>query len=185
MSGKKWDIVLAGGKAINSGDVVYKFSYATDLAASGHLGTIQSEQFGTLVYFDWSPVQWEASMDHYTVRVYYPIEVQAGELSMKQMDQYDFKTEPFMNKEYLISYLGQGHNGKSWLTVRLHRKSPPANYHFRIKQYISAESFEPPRPADKPATLGGRSVKSPVKVSKSRKSSPCGGGTRQFDGVRR
>ena len=36
MSGKKWDIILADGKAIHSGDVIYQFTYAADLGRNGN-----------------------------------------------------------------------------------------------------------------------------------------------------
>ena len=137
---RKWHIVLAGGKAIDSGDVIYKFTYTTNLGASGYLGTTDAEA-GKLVYLNWSPVQWDAPMNHYTVRVYYPIEMEPRDLSLPEMGAYTFKTEPFMNSEYLISYYCKPYQGKNLLTVRLHREDIPTRYHFRVQQYINARYF--------------------------------------------
>ena len=145
---KKWHIILADGKAIDSGNVIYKFTYTTDLGASGHLGLTNAET-DKLVYLNWAPVQWDAPMEHYTVRVYYPVEMEPRELTLPKMGEYTFKTEPFMNSEYLISYYCKPYQGKNLLTVRLHRANIPTKYQFRVQQYISARYFNetPVKPA--------------------------------------
>ncbi|MBN1268163.1 MAG: hypothetical protein JXB04_01125, partial [Kiritimatiellae bacterium] len=140
MRGNKWDIILADGRAIDSGDVIYRFTYATDFAQSGHAGVTKSE-FGELVYFNWAPVQWDSPLQHYSVRVYYPVHVTAEQFTLEEMNQFGFRTEKFMNKEYLISYYGQPFNNQRWLTVRLHKDKIPAHYHFRVQQYIDRGYF--------------------------------------------
>ncbi|MFW5837143.1 MAG: acetyl-CoA decarbonylase/synthase complex subunit delta, partial [Desulfovibrionaceae bacterium] len=62
-------------------------SYAADFARSGHLGPTTAPDIAELTYFNWAPVQWDEPMGHYTVRVIYPIETDAAELSMEDMEQ--------------------------------------------------------------------------------------------------
>lgn len=46
---RKYDIVLAGGRSVRSGRVIYVFTYGTDLGASGHLAKTTSAAGAKLV----------------------------------------------------------------------------------------------------------------------------------------
>ena len=72
LSLKKYDIVLAEGKAFNNGEITYFFRYANDLQTSGNLTQTDSD-FGRLAVFNWAPVQWDEDLEHETVIVQYPI----------------------------------------------------------------------------------------------------------------
>jgi hypothetical protein len=69
VGGGKWDIVLAGGRAIDSGDVIYKFSYNASLLDSGNAGITRADQ-DLLACLDWAPAQWDEPMERHTIRLY-------------------------------------------------------------------------------------------------------------------
>ncbi len=73
--GDKYDVVLAGGRSVNDGQVIYILTYGTDLAASGYLARTTSSEHGKLVVLNWSPVQWDDRLGHYTLKIYWPHEV--------------------------------------------------------------------------------------------------------------
>lgn len=140
VSGDKYDIVLANGAAVSRGEVTYIVLYGADLLGAGQLGPTQSE-FGKLTYLNWSPVQWDLPMEHMTIYLHYPIRVQGKNVSREFLKKVGFRTEKFVNTNYLISYYGQPYNGQYFLTVRFHKKNPPARYQMRVQCYIDSNWF--------------------------------------------
>lgn len=147
----KYDIVLANGAA-ETGEITYILLYDTDLFDSGMLGYTDSK-FGKLAYLDWAPNEWGKPMEHETIYLHYPIKVKGKTVDKALLKKVGFKTEKFVNANYLISYYGQPYNGKNYLTVRFHKKNPPARYHMAIKCYIDGKYFTmkaPPKPKPTP-----------------------------------
>ncbi len=156
VSGGKYDVILANGRAIGPGEVTYVVVYKTDLSGAGMLDYTDSE-FGRLVVFNWAPVQWDEPLEHETVYLHYPIPVDGTEVTQARLDQVGFRTEKFVNERYLISYYGQEYQGKHWLTVRFHRNDLDARYHMQIQAYVIAKFFPNLKDAQsEPLVPGGR-----------------------------
>jgi hypothetical protein len=77
---RKWDIVLADGHGVGSGDVTYVFVIETHFAEAGYVEPTTSADGRELMVFNWSPVEWEeaAHQKHYTLKVLTPYTLPAG-----------------------------------------------------------------------------------------------------------
>jgi len=147
---RKYDVVLAGGKALGPGENTYIVHYAADLVDSRNLGLTEAPDLGPLVVLGWAPVQWDEALEHYTVYVHYPVEVpperaavegEVRKVAPEFLEEVVFRTEKFMNEQYLIDYRATPSGGNDWLTILLHKKSAPAKFHFLVQPYISAQYF--------------------------------------------
>ena len=96
----------AGGQGVSRGHVIYTLVYGLDLVGGGHLGYTESE-FGRLAYLNCAVPQWDEPMEHQTIYVHYPIEVSGEAVSADLPGELGLRTEPFMNDQYKIWYLGQ------------------------------------------------------------------------------
>jgi hypothetical protein len=158
VSRDKWDIVLAGGRAVDRGDVIYVFTYDVDLGRHGLLGRTRAGA-DELVYLNWAPTQWDDPLEHMTVRVYYPIEVAHGSPDAAFLAGVGFRTEKWMNERYLIDYRTQELGAKRWLLVQLHRERIPRRYRFRVQQYVDARFFDS---TARPAVASGQRARRPA-----------------------
>ncbi|MCK4533737.1 hypothetical protein KAU39_08110, partial [bacterium] len=142
LSSKKYDIILAGGKAFDNGEITYFFRYANDLQMSGNVTQTDSE-FGRLAVFNWAPVQWDEGFQHETVTIHYPIVLPAESVSEEDLKRIKFLTEKYVNKRYLIDYTTvKGRAGENIFTVKFHRENLTPRYHFQIQTYLNAALFE-------------------------------------------
>ena len=141
LGGGKYDVVLGKGARYGPGHLIFTLRYAADLAGSGHLAKTRSPEFGDLVVFHWAPVQWDSPLSHQTVMVHYPIRTNGKKVTKEFLDDVVFKTEPFMNANYLMDYYGQEYGGEHWFTVRIHKEDLGSREHMRIQQYISHQKF--------------------------------------------
>ena len=176
--GDKYDILLAGGARAPSGELTFTLVYALDFAAAGHVAKTKSD-LGELVVFNWAAPQWDYKMEHQTLYIHYPVDVGKKEVDEAYLDSVTFRTERFMNREYLISYYGQEDQGKFWLTVRLHKDDLPKQYKMRVQQYVAAELLpelsaaptrEGPAPEAPPAPARGRPARAVRAAAGSRRS---------------
>ena len=154
--GDKYDIVLAQGRAVSQGRVIYIFTYGTDLAASRRLALTTSPEQGELAVLNWSPSQWDQPLGHYTATIYWPAEVAGPAVTPEELASRKFLTEPWMNRQYKLDYFGRQFNGKYWLGQRVHWEQVPVEGHLRIQEYIDASVFSslpvlPQRPAESPS----------------------------------
>ena len=76
----KYDIVLANGQRY-SGKGHYFLTYMGNFAQSGLVGFTNSPEHGDLVYFSWSPVQWDSSLTYRAVRLVLPVIVSQEKIS--------------------------------------------------------------------------------------------------------
>lgn len=139
--GDKYDVVLSGGKAIGRGQVIYVLTYGTDLATTGHLARTTSSEGGELAVLNWSPVQWDDRLGHYTLKIYWPATVPGTEVSPEELARLKLLTEKFMNESYKMDYFGTQRNGKYWLTQRIHWESVPVKGRLRVQEYVDASLF--------------------------------------------
>ena len=137
----KYDIVLANNRAITNSKATYIIHFGGDLAQSGSIAITQSE-FGELIVLNWAPPQWEYPMQHQTVYVHYPIEVQTEKLTMNDATQLGFRTEKFMNENYKLFYEGQLYNGTYYFTVAIHKENLEPFEKMQIQQYIPSSYFD-------------------------------------------
>jgi len=136
--GNQYDIILADGQRFGTGGITYIFEYGGDLGQSGNLA-LTTSNFGNLIMLSWAPTQWDEPLEHYTVRVFYPIRVKGEEINP---DDYGFRTEQFMNECYLLSYWGQEYEGKYWFTVQANRNNVRTMEKMQIQQYVPAKYFQ-------------------------------------------
>ena len=137
-NGKK-TIELAGGAGLDKGTVIFRFRFAADMAAAGHLARTTDAEKRELAVFHWVPSTWDGPLQHYTVKVRYPVPVEGEPGSKEFLESVRFRTEPFMNKEYLIDYR-RTEDGR--FEVLLHREKVPKDYAFRIQQYVRGDLFD-------------------------------------------
>ncbi|MBN1552925.1 hypothetical protein JW979_15735, partial [bacterium] len=140
-----YDIYLAEDAAVHEGWVTFRFRFAADFNQAGYLVPTVADDGRQLVVLNWSPTQFDMPMDHYTVMITYPIEYSDYNKNRDSIHyallSHNFATEKWMNEKYLIDYRLKSYEGKDYITVVLHKNNPPANFHFRIQQYIDAKTF--------------------------------------------
>lgn len=145
MNADKYDIVLANGAGVSSGHVTYRFRFAADMAGAGYLAPTTAGEGRQLVVFNWAPTDWDQPLEHYTVKVVYPIEYTSSQTERSDIEAAllarGFATERFMNQEYLIDYRLRKIGDRQHIQVLLHKDNARTNYHFRIQQYINADVF--------------------------------------------
>ena len=129
--GRKYDIVLANGQGVRSGEVTYVFRFGTCMSDAGYLVHTRAADGKDLIVFNWVPAEWDESMDHYTVKVIYPWEYAGAptdrESVLRQFEELTFRTEKWMNEQYKIDYRVEEVNGKPEMTVLLHKDTPRRN----------------------------------------------------------
>jgi hypothetical protein len=103
-----YDIVLAKGRSVSSGHVTYRFRFAADMFQAGYLATTTAAEDRKLIVFNWAPTDWDQPLEHYTVKVVYPIEYTSSQTDRSAIEaellSRGFATERFMNQEYKIDY---------------------------------------------------------------------------------
>jgi len=133
----KWDVILADGRGFGPGGITYIVHFGGDLALSQNLAKTKSD-FGELVVLHWAPAQFDEPLEHYTIYVHYPIPARGEDINP---DDFGFRTEKFMNENYLLSYYGQEYQGESYFTVRIHKNNLAAHEEMMIQQYVPASYF--------------------------------------------
>ena len=145
LGGGDYDIINADEKRLGGEYLTYKFRFTANMARAGYLAKTTSHEGHDLVVFNWAPSEWDESMDHYTVRINYPLQFSHQSATREEVEEfllkYHFATEEWMNKEYLIDYKVEMIDGTFWVQVQLHKDNVPKNYSFKIQQYISEEIF--------------------------------------------
>ena len=136
----KQTIELADGAGVSRGRVIFKFRFATDFAASGHIARTLEAGGEPLVVFHWAPSTWDHALEHETVTVRYPVLVTGEPGSTEFLESVRFRTEPFMNAAYRIDYRRNAEGGR--FAVLLHKERLAADETFRIQQYVRASVFE-------------------------------------------
>ncbi|NJK97457.1 MAG: hypothetical protein HC905_23405 [Bacteroidales bacterium] len=103
-----WDIVLADGIGISSGNVTYVFYFTTNFNEAQYLVNTQANDGRKLVVFNWSPSEFDESenMDHYTLKVVIPFQVPSGIGILREyfMNNNIILTEKFVNEKFKIDY---------------------------------------------------------------------------------
>ena len=157
LRGGKDTIELAGGEGLSHGGANFRFRFATDFARAGHLERTTDDQGRELVVFHWAPSTWDSPLEHQTVLVRYPRAVEGAPTEGSGGAGENFWTEAFMNERYLIDYPAQP-DGR--FAVLLHANDLPADYDFRIQQYVPASTFDAwastAAPASSPQRAGTR-----------------------------
>ncbi|MBM3791032.1 MAG: hypothetical protein FJW35_11890, partial [Acidobacteria bacterium] len=138
----RWDVVLSGERAWGPGEATYTFSYRADFAAFGLAEATRAGDGSELVVLNWSPVSWDAPLEHQTLMVTFATVPApgSGDLSFEEAAAAGFRTEPFVNARYRISYRGVGDPPALW--VRFHRDGISAGEDHRIQVYFPASRFE-------------------------------------------
>jgi len=161
LSDKKYDIVLADGRAFTDGKITYFFRYTADLERSGSLALTdfppssdpeapaQVRRAGggagdkRLVVFNWAPVQWQDAMAHQAVTVRFPVSAESGKSWDAFPAQAGFRTDKFVNERYLVDYPEvKNAEGERVFSARFFRRGLESRYHFRIQVYLDARYFE-------------------------------------------
>lgn len=79
-----------------------------------------------LVVFNWAPTKWDSPLDHYTVKVIYPLEYTSQQTDRSSIETallaQDFASERWMNQEYRIDYRLREVGGKQQIEVLLHKE---------------------------------------------------------------
>ncbi|MFC2168024.1 DUF2207 domain-containing protein, partial [Acidobacteriota bacterium] len=150
-----YDIVLDKGEAVSSGFITYRFRFSADMLAAGYLAETLTAEGKNLIVFSWSPSSWDQSLEHATVLVIYPINLNSEQTGREDLEavllKRGFATEEWMNREYLIDYRSYTVGEKQHVGVLLHKENTPKMYDFRIQQYIDADVFS--GITDKPAPV--------------------------------
>jgi hypothetical protein len=141
LSGTKYDIILADGKAFTGGEVTYFFRYAADLEASGNVTqTMAGDK--QLTVFNWAPVQWDDPLRHQALTVHFPAEIDAPITGDKVPEALNWRTEKFVNEQYKIDYpVVKDAAGKDVFSVRFYREDLGSRYHFQVQVYMAADKF--------------------------------------------
>ena len=146
LGGGKYDIINAGKRRLGGDYLTYKFRFAANMAEAGYLAETTSADGRRLMVFNWAPTEWDEPMEHYTVRINYPLAFPAESGTREEVEQFllenDFSTEQWMNDRYLIDYRVQMLNETPRVQVQLHRENLPARYSFKIQQYITEDIFD-------------------------------------------
>lgn len=121
----RYDIVLDRGRSVTSGDITYRFRFAADMADAGYLALTSTDN-RDLVVFNWAPTKWDSPLDHYTVKVIYPLEYTSQQTDRTSIETallaQDFAAERWMNQEYRIDYRLREVGGKQQIEVLLHKE---------------------------------------------------------------
>ncbi|MBW1769837.1 MAG: hypothetical protein JRJ17_01480, partial [Deltaproteobacteria bacterium] len=145
VSSDKYDIVLANGIGVSSGYVTYRFRFAAGMSEAGYLASTTAAEGRKLIVFNWSPTEWDQPLEHYTVKVVYPIQYTSPQTDRSSIEAElltrGFATERFMNQEYKIDYRLRKVGGEQHIEVLLHKEKARTKYHFRIQQYVDADVF--------------------------------------------
>ena len=140
-----YDIILAKGRGVSTGYVTYRFRFAADMSKAGYLAPTTAAEDRKLIVFSWAPTQWDESLQHYTVKVIYPIEFVSAQTDRAAVEaallSRGFATERWMNSEYKIDYRIRKISGKPHIEVLLHKDNAPIKYRFRIQQYVNEDVF--------------------------------------------
>ena len=103
-----YDILLADGARGSEGPLSYVFYFAANFSDAGYLSKTVSDEFGELVVFNWSPVQWGEAYHQksYTLKILTPYVLPSG---LKNIREYVYEnklilTEPYVNDKYVIDY---------------------------------------------------------------------------------
>lgn len=138
--GGRQTIELAGGAGVTTGFVDFRFRFATDFARHGFLARTRDAEGLDLATFHWAPSTWDHALEHYTVRVRYPVQVAGDPRGEEFLERVHFRTEEFMNSRYRIDYR-QTDDGR--FEVLLHAEDLPTDASFDIQQYVLASIFDP------------------------------------------
>lgn len=121
----RYDIVLDRGRSVTSGDITYRFRFAADMADAGYLALTSTDN-RDLVVFNWAPTKWDSPLDHYTVKVIYPLEYTSQQTDRTSIETallaQDFAAERWMNQEYRIDYRLREVGGRQQIEVLLHKE---------------------------------------------------------------
>lgn len=121
----RYDIVLDRGRSVTSGDITYRFRFAADMDNAGYLA-LTTRDDRELVVFNWAPTQWDSPLEHYTVKVIYPLEYTSKQTDRSSIETallaQDFASERWMNQEYRIDYRLREVGGKQQIEVLLHKE---------------------------------------------------------------
>jgi hypothetical protein len=156
----RWDIILANGAGVSSGTLTYVFAFETDFASAGYVGPTTSAEDVPLVFFNWSPVQWDEArnQEHYTLEVLTPHVLPAGADPRAYVTDSDLVlTEQWVNQRFLIDYQ-RGEADR--LRLVFHREDPGNRADMRTQFYLPAAWFAlapgaaPPRGAPVPGATG-------------------------------
>jgi hypothetical protein len=124
VDGDTWDIILAGGAGVSSGEVTYVFYFLTDFAEAGYLAPTLSADSSALMVFNWAPVQWDEahSQRHYTLTVLTPHILPEGENPRDYVNrERNVLTESWVNEAYKIDYQRGADNR---LLLLFHKENP-------------------------------------------------------------
>jgi hypothetical protein len=136
-----WDILLAQGRGVGSGEVTYRFWFETSFAQAGYVAPTVAENGRELVVFNWSPVQWDEAerQQHYTLKVLtpHPLPPEVDPRAYVETNQ-AVLTEPWVNQKFRIDYQ-RGEQDR--LRLLFHRDRPGNRFDMRIQVYLPAEWF--------------------------------------------
>ncbi len=141
VSGDKWDIILANGKGVSSGQVTYVFYFETNFAQAGYLAATTNAEGKKLAVFHWAPQQWDEAynQDHYTLKILTPHTIPKGTMPRPYVESNTLiLTEKWVNGQYLIDYQ-RGENDR--LLILFHKNNPSNMFHMRTQFYMPAEWF--------------------------------------------
>jgi hypothetical protein len=141
----KFKIINSNEQRLGGKYLTYKLRFVADMAAAGYLDHTSPGDGKNLTVFNWAPVQWDESMEHYTVSINYPLEYPQKSGTREEVEQFlhdsDFSTEKWMNERYLIDYRVAMIGGTPRVQVLLHKDNPEAKFKFEIQQYIGENVF--------------------------------------------
>ncbi|RMF83075.1 MAG: hypothetical protein D6744_05385, partial [Planctomycetota bacterium] len=147
--GDRWDVLLADGQRYGPGEITYVLTYFADYGAAGYFAKTRSPEHGDLVAFNWAPVQWDESLEHYTIYVRWPIRIDRDELTFEQVTRLGLRTPKEVNERYLLSFLGrrgtavtppvEPSEGDRYLVIRAHRNDIRAREKCQVTYYFPQE----------------------------------------------
>jgi hypothetical protein len=149
MSGGKWDVLLANGKGVPTGQTVtYNLPFRTNFYSAGYVGETTAEDGRELVYFNWAPAQWDeaGNQDHYTLKILTPYQLPDQQVDPRELVDAEqlVLTESWVNEKYLIDYQ-RGPNNR--LLLVFHKNRPGNRFHMRVQFYLPASWFTLALPA--------------------------------------
>jgi hypothetical protein len=146
LGGGNYKIVNADEQRLGGKYLTYKLRFLADMGAAGYLARTTSKDGIKLMVFNWAPVQWDEPMDHYTVKINYPLVFPRDSGTREEVEQYllknYFATEKWMNDRYKIDYRVEKIESRNRVQVLLHKDKPEARFDFKIQQYIAEDIFD-------------------------------------------